>query len=82
MTDLQSTITCPECGHQSTSPMPTDACVYIHDCPGCRHVSKPGPGDYYVFCSYGTVPCPPVQAEVRDKSPENVSKAHSLRMEK
>ena len=40
-----------------------DGCVPIlHDCPNCAGVLKPKAGDCCVFCSYGTVPCPPVQA--------------------
>jgi hypothetical protein len=41
--------------------MPTDACQFFYDCRGCGAVLKPKPGDCCVFCSYGTVPCPPIQ---------------------
>jgi hypothetical protein len=41
--------------------MPTDACQYFYDCQGCGAVLKPKPGDCCVFCSFGDVPCPPVQ---------------------
>ena len=58
---LQSTINCPECGHSSEATMPTDACQWFYDCPSCGAVLKPKPGDCCVFCSYGTVACPPVQ---------------------
>jgi hypothetical protein len=58
---LESVITCPECGHRQVETMPTDACQYFYDCPGCSAVLKPRAGDCCVFCSYGTVPCPPVQ---------------------
>lgn len=57
----QSTLTCPHCGHRSTEAMPLDACVYFHDCAGCGARLRPKPGDCCVFCSYGTVKCPPVQ---------------------
>jgi hypothetical protein len=63
---LESTLTCPQCGRQSVETMPTDACQYFYDCPGCGVLLKPKPGDCCVFCSYGTVPCPPVQAAGRD----------------
>ncbi|HEX3918034.1 MAG TPA: GDCCVxC domain-containing (seleno)protein [Caulobacteraceae bacterium] len=43
--------------------MPTDACQYFYDCQGCGAVLKPKAGDCCVFCSYGEVPCPPVQCE-------------------
>jgi hypothetical protein len=59
---LRSTLTCPRCGTRVTETMPTDACQFLYDCPGCGAVLRPKPGDCCVFCSYGTVPCPPVQA--------------------
>lgn len=61
MSELQSTITCPKCGHREAETMPTDACQWFYDCRGCGVLLKPKPGDCCVFCSYGTVPCPPVQ---------------------
>ena len=62
---LQSTLTCPHCGHQTTETMATDACQYFYDCKGCGALLKPLPGDCCVFCSYGSVPCPPVQVARR-----------------
>lgn len=61
MMQLQSTLTCPSCGHPSTEAMPTDACHFFYECKGCGALLKPNPGDCCVFCSYGDVPCPPVQ---------------------
>ena len=58
---LTSTITCPHCGHATTEQMPTDACQWFHECNGCGTVLTPKKGDCCVFCSYGTVPCPPIQ---------------------
>lgn len=62
MTTLLSTIACPLCGHRKTETMSEDACQYFYDCEGCHAVLKPKPGHCCVFCSYGDVPCPPVQA--------------------
>ena len=62
MVELQSTITCPVCGHRATEIMPTNACLYFYDCKRCGLVMKPKTGDCCVFCSFGDVPCPPVQA--------------------
>jgi len=59
---IRSTLTCPHCGCRSTETMPLDACVFFHDCAGCGARLQPRPGDCCVFCSYGTVKCPPVQA--------------------
>ncbi len=61
MTTLESTITCPHCGHVETETMPTDACQYYYDCKGCAAMLKPRPGHCCVYCSYGSEPCPPVQ---------------------
>lgn len=58
---LQSTLTCPACGHNATETMPTDACAFFYDCKGCGTRLKPKAGDCCVFCSYGSVPCPPIQ---------------------
>ncbi len=59
---LQSVLTCPHCGHATTETMPTDACRFFHECEKCKALLRPQPGDCCVFCSYGSVPCPPVQA--------------------
>jgi hypothetical protein len=59
---LQSVLTCPRCGHQSVETMPTDACQFFHECRGCGALLKPLAGDCCVFCSYGSVPCPPIQS--------------------
>ena len=59
---IASTITCPECGHSKAETMPTGSCQWFYDCEACGAVLRPKPGDCCVYCSYGTVPCPPVQA--------------------
>jgi len=58
---LESVLTCPACGFASIEVMPTDACVYFHECVNCHKQMRPKPGDCCVFCSYGSVKCPPVQ---------------------
>ncbi len=58
-----STITCPACGAQATEAMPTDACQVLYVCAQCGAHLRPTPGDCCVFCSYGSVPCPPLQEE-------------------
>lgn len=58
----ESELRCPHCGHAVTETMPADACVFFYECTGCGEVLQPRPGDCCVFCSYGSVPCPPVQA--------------------
>ena len=59
---LQSAITCPECGHLKEETMPTDSCQWFYECEGCRAILRPLPGDCCVYCSFGTVPCPSIQA--------------------
>jgi hypothetical protein len=58
---LQSDLTCPECGHVEREEMPTEACQFFYQCKGCGVVLRPLKGDCCVFCSYGTVRCPPDQ---------------------
>ena len=64
---LQSTLTCPLCGHQPTETMPKDACVAFYDGKGCGETLKPLPGSCCVFCSYDSVPCPPIQEGVEPR---------------
>jgi hypothetical protein len=59
---LESTLTCPYCGHRKTETMPVDACQWFYECGQCGAVLKPQPGDCCVFCSYGSLRCPPRQA--------------------
>jgi hypothetical protein len=58
---LASDLTCPDCGHVATETMPTDACQWFYTCTACAATLRPNPGDCCVFCSFGTVPCPPMQ---------------------
>ncbi len=60
---LQSVLTCPHCGGKSEETMPTDACQYFYECSKCGTIIKPRSGDCCVYCSYGSVPCPPQQEE-------------------
>ena len=59
---LESLLTCPHCGFAEAQIMPTDACLYFHECAGCRTLLRPKPGDCCVFCSYGSIRCPPIQS--------------------
>lgn len=57
----RSELRCPHCGHRQLEDMPLDACIWYFRCPGCGVLLRPRHGDCCVFCSYGSVPCPPVQ---------------------
>jgi hypothetical protein len=56
-------LTCPQCGARHSEAMPCDACIYFYECTACGAVLRPKPGDCCVFCAYGSVPCPPKQAD-------------------
>lgn len=60
---LESILTCPECGFARSEIMPTDACQYYYECSNCQTLLRPKAGDCCVFCSYGSVKCPPIQAQ-------------------
>ena len=57
----ESLLTCPVCGHSKLEIMPTDACQYYYECESCKQLLKPEAGDCCVFCSFGSVKCPPMQ---------------------
>ncbi|HWV25554.1 MAG TPA: GDCCVxC domain-containing (seleno)protein [Thermomicrobiales bacterium] len=56
-----SRLVCPQCRKTTVATMPLDTCQFFFTCPHCAAVIRPKPGDCCVFCSYGDVPCPPVQ---------------------
>ena len=35
----------------------------IYECKECRKILRPKKGDCCVYCSYGDVPCPPIQED-------------------
>jgi hypothetical protein len=63
--ELRSEITCPHCRRRKIEIMPVDACQILYTCERCNSELRPKPGDCCVFCSYGSVACPPMQ---RDKN--------------
>ena len=62
MAELESVLTCPRCGHRKRERMPTDACLFFYECERCKAMLRPDAGDCCVFCWFGSVRCPPVQA--------------------
>lgn len=60
---LYSTLTCPHCGASHTERMPEEACQFFYQCSACKQVLKPKAGDCCVYCSYGSMKCPPTQVE-------------------
>ena len=58
---LESVIKCPKCEFEKEEVMPTDSCMFFYECANCKTLLKPKQGDCCVFCSYGSVKCPPKQ---------------------
>jgi len=58
---LESEITCPSCGYRKLEQMPADSCLFFYECTSCHELLKPKAGNCCVFCSYGSVKCPPIQ---------------------
>ncbi|WP_111631686.1 GDCCVxC domain-containing (seleno)protein [Larkinella arboricola] len=63
MATLESVLVCPFCKHAKQEIMPTDACQFFYECENCHTVLRPLTGDCCVFCSYGSVKCPPIQEQ-------------------
>ncbi|MBC35150.1 MAG: hypothetical protein CL663_03785 [Bacteroidetes bacterium] len=61
---LRSNIKCPECSFEKEELMPTNACQFFYKCTKCHKILKAKKGDCCVFCSYGTVKCPPIQKDI------------------
>ena len=59
---LESVLSCPHSGFTKQESMPTDACQFYYECSNCMTLLRPDPGDCCVFCSFGSVKCPPIQA--------------------
>lgn len=68
--ELESTITCPSCGHHRTMMMEEASCQILYICPSCGTMLRPTSGDCCVFCTYGSVPCPPIQRERKVRAVE------------
>lgn len=60
---LDSVLACPQCGFAKPETMPTDSCQFYYQCTNCQAILKPKTGDCCVFCSYGSVKCPPIQEQ-------------------
>ncbi len=60
---MTSMLTCPGCGHVAKLEMPVDACQFFYACEACKTLLRPLAGDCCVFCSYGSVKCPPIQEQ-------------------
>jgi hypothetical protein len=61
--DVKARLTCPMCNFSVFETIPTDRCLYFYECSDCKTLLRPKPGDCCVFCSYGSVKCPPIQEQ-------------------
>ncbi|TCK72880.1 hypothetical protein C7378_2474 [Acidipila rosea] len=43
--------------------MPSDSCCFFHECVQCKALIRPKAGDCCIFCSYGSMKCPPIQLQ-------------------
>ena len=58
---LHCTVICPSCRHHKEEIMPENSCQIFYECEKCKTILKPNEGDCCVFCSHGSVKCPPEQ---------------------
>ena len=53
------------------------ACLYVYDCKRCQHRMKAINGKCggcrWVFCSYGSTPCPPARCRPGTAAPDSIS---------
>ena len=59
----ESVLICPRCGFAKSETMPTDSCLFFYECTHCHALLRPKLGDCCMFCSFGSVKCPPVQQQ-------------------
>lgn len=60
---FESEITYPICIFQKTETTSLESCQFFYECPSCESVIRPKFGDCCVFCSFGSVTCPPIQKQ-------------------
>ena len=65
---LESVLTCPHCGFSKLETMPTNACQFFYECAACKTLLRPNPGHCCVFCSFGSVKCPPIQQQLAPRT--------------
>lgn len=58
---IKSTLTCINCGHKKRGTMPGYASQTEYRCNNCNSTIAVKQSDCCVYCSYGSVPCPPEQ---------------------
>jgi hypothetical protein len=70
---FESMVTCPNCATEKMEAMRADACQVLYECTSCGARLRPKSGDCCVFCSYGSVSCPPIQAEHSGKASDDAT---------
>jgi len=56
-----STVKCPSCGFERQETMLEGSTVHFYLCHNCDILLKTKEDECCIFCSYGSVPCPPNQ---------------------
>lgn len=69
---IEPLLACPHCGFAKREMMPSDACQFFYKCANCNTLLHPLPGDCCVFCSYGSIPCPPMHEATRPNTTAHV----------
>ena len=72
-----ATLTCPRCGFEQESEMPTDACQFFFQCVNCSTVLRPKEGDCCVYCSFADKPCPAKQQEAMETNSDGEVCCHA-----
>lgn len=73
MIHSNSVITCPVCAKSKEETMPVIACLHFYTCSFCKTLLSPKKGYCCVFCSYGSVPCPPIQIQGELKNKNDIN---------
>jgi hypothetical protein len=60
---IESVLMCPHCGTAKRETMAQDACQFFYECTHCKALLRPKSGDCCVFCSFGSMKCPPIQQQ-------------------
>jgi hypothetical protein len=71
---LNSIITCPDCGFKKVEIMPTDSCQFFYECTNCAVILKPKPGDCWFIVHTVTLNVPQFKRQENVSANETVYK--------
>ncbi|HMQ78749.1 MAG TPA: GDCCVxC domain-containing (seleno)protein [Ignavibacteria bacterium] len=64
--NIYSVITCPYCLSSKEEILPENSCLHFYECENCHTLLKPNNDDCCVFCSFGSIKCPPMQKKIEN----------------